>query len=355
MRRVSKLAVTVVASLAILAAMVWFVGFRRTGQALLDAGAVAFGALGALMLLVLVLQTAAWATLGRAAGHKPPFRTLLGGSVVGMAGNIMTPSTYLGGEPAKVVYLGRRAGLPYQEVAGVVLLGKYLEFLSFLLFIGGSTVAATVGFRGVLFRPPNLALGVTVLALAGLAVGACLLLWLSLSRRWKPLTRIVGWLTHLPVKREWFGRLHGKTRNVEELCSRVFHGQGWAVVPALAFYALTHAAVFLKPLTFFALGWGLELGGADLALLFLATQVLLSVQLTPSGVGTLDGGLFALVAFTSIPVAPHQLAAYLLCLRFWDVPVVAVGAALAGRVGVGLLSRRHAANPAKPPPPRRVE
>jgi hypothetical protein len=75
---------------------------------------------------------------------------------------------------------------------------------------------------------------------------------------------------------------------------------------------------------------------AELGLIFLATQLLLAVQLMPSGIGTLDGGLMAVVAVAGMAITVPQCAAFLLCIRFWDAAVVTTGAVLAGHAGVGL-------------------
>jgi hypothetical protein len=91
-------------------------------------------------------------------------------------------------------------------------------------------------------------------------------------------------------------------------------------------------------------------GPAELGLIFWASQVLLAVQLVPSGIGTLDGGLLAVVHMAGIGITIPQCAAFLLCLRFWDAAVVATGAVLAAHAGVGLCrgSRPGAATPDGP-------
>jgi len=92
--------------------------------------------------------------------------------------------------------------------------------------------------------------------------------------------------------------------------------------------------MYLKPLVFFWLSWGTVLGPAELGLIFLTSQVLLAFQFMPSGVGTLDGGMFGMLAVSGIAITQPQCAAFLLCLRFWDGVVIAAGAVLAARVGV---------------------
>jgi len=336
MRRGTKLTISLVASLVLLAGIVYFVGFGETVAAARQVGLPAVLSLGGLLAALLVLQAAAWTALNRAIGHRVPFPTLLGATTVGLAGNILTPSTYLGGEPGKVLYVGRRTHLSYEQLAGTVLLLKYVEALSFVLFVAAGTVVAVLGLPSVLFRGAGLALGVAVLVVAAAAVATAGVLWVSLARRWRPLTVLAGLLVRARVFPRFFSRLRVRARRVEDQASRVFAEERSMVAPAFCLFVLTHATMYLKPLLFFGLGWGTVLGPGELGLIFLTSQVLLAFQLTPSGVGTLDGGLFGMLAVSGIAITQPQCAAYLLVIRFWDGVVVAAGAVLAARVGVGL-------------------
>jgi len=335
-----KVALSVVVSAVLMALIVHLVGARETLQAAGQVGWGAFGALGGLLAAMLALQAGAWAMLNRTIDHHVPYRTLLAATTVGLAGNILTPSTYLGGEPAKVLYVGHRRGLSYQQLAGTVLLAKYLEALSFLLFLAGGTAVAVVAMREVLFGGPTAVLGVTAVVVVAAALGAFGGLWVSLARRWTPLTHLVAGIARLGIFRRFFRGLRGKTMRMERQASRVFREEGRMVLPAFGLFVLTHVAIYVKPLLFFWLGWRVRLGPGELGLIFLTCQVLLAFQLTPSGVGTLDGGLFGMLAVTGIPIAAPQCAAFLLCLRFWDAAVVAAGAVLAARAGADLLTGR---------------
>ncbi|MFH1732963.1 MAG: flippase-like domain-containing protein, partial [Planctomycetota bacterium] len=147
------ISILLVLSVAVLAVPVFAIGFAQTVRAVMEAGVAAFAAVGALTLAFLLIQSVAWTILNRPVRHRVPFRTLFEASVVGLAGNLLTPSTFLGGEPLKIIYVGRNAHLPYHEVAGTVLMSKYLEGISFILFFSFSAVVAAAGFRDLLFGP----------------------------------------------------------------------------------------------------------------------------------------------------------------------------------------------------------
>jgi len=334
MRHVTKLTISLIASAALLAVIVHLVGFGETLTAARQVGFPAVLGLGGLLAALLVLQAVAWMVLNRAVGHRVGFRTLLGATTVGLAGNILTPSTYLGGEPGKVLYVGRRTGLSYEQLAGTVLLLKYLEALSFLPFVAVGAVIAIASMPGALFHGTGLVLGVATLAAAAAALAALAVLWVSLTMRWLPLTALAGLLARARIFPKFFGRVQVRARRVEDQASRVFAEERRMVVPALGLFALTQMTMYLKPLVFFWLSWGTVLGPAELGLIFLTSQVLLAFQFMPSGVGTLDGGMFGMLAVSGIAITQPQCAAFLLCLRFWDGVVIAAGAVLAARVGV---------------------
>jgi len=68
---------------------------------------------------------------------------------------------------------------------------------------------------------------------------------------------------------------------------------------------LSHLAVLCRPAIFFALGSGLGLGLGGLCLLFIAGQVLLLLQIIPSGLGTMDGGIIGIFTLLGLP-APSR-------------------------------------------------
>jgi len=332
---VFRLTLLLPVTVLLLVVIVWAVGFEETARQVRAAGPLAFGSVGALTLFFIVVQTLAWMLLNRPVGHRVRFRTLLEATMVGQAGNIITPSTYLGGEPLRVAYVGKVAQLPYQQVAGTVLLCKYLELLSFMLFFGFSAAVAAVEYKDVLFQPPNVVGGIGILVVAGALLGSCGLLWVSLWRRWRPLTQMVSAFARLRPLRRKVARLRHRVAEMEDQTSRVFCEEGRTSLLGFGAMLVSHVIVFVKPLAFFLLGCRLRLGMAELSLIFVTGQLLLLVQLTPSGVGMLDGGLIAVFALFGYDTADHaaMVMAYLLCLRVWDVVVISVGAVFASHVG----------------------
>lgn len=352
MRQAIRLGVTILLSAGILCAIVFAVGFDRTVEAVAEAGVAAFVAVGCLMALTLFVQTITWDTLNRPIGHDIPFFKLFRGSVVGQAGNIITPSTYLGGEALRVLYVGGSEELPYHEVAGSVLLSKYLEAISFILLVGVTATAALVRYRAMLFGP-DLVGGVLILLFTGGLVILGVVLWISLWQRWRPLTWLASGLTRLPVFPNRMSRFRVRVRSMEDQVSRVFREESQVVWKVFGAHAVGHVGVFLRPAIFFYLGADWVLDAGQLGLLFVVGQVLLMVQLTPSGAGILDGGYIGAFALMGFDEADYlaKCMAYLLCLRFWDILIVCAGSVLASRAGVRLFFSQGK-KPGRPDSPR---
>ena len=337
-RRLIRVGVIVVC-VAIVAAIVLALGVGRTLDAVSEAGAAAFVSVGVLTFAFLTAQALAWAALNAAIGHRVPLRTLIAASLVGMAGNIVTPSAYLGGEPLKVIYVGHAARLPYHEVAGTVLLSKYMEATSFILFFSVSAVVTAVGYRDQLFGP-YLALGVAVLAISAALLALGVAMWVSLARRWRPLTRLVRWLCRIPFLSRRLRQRRERVRKMETQVGHVFWEEAPAARKAFAALMASHVMMFLKPPAFFYLGTGMALDFKELCLLFVIGQMILALQVTPSGVGTLDGGLLGAFVLMGLDTSEDlaKCMAFLLCLRLWDLAAVGIGGILGARRGARILS-----------------
>lgn len=323
-------------SFAILIGVVAWVGFDETYEGLRRAGLPAFLALGAIQIVVIALQTLAWAVLNRPVNHRVGGRILFEASIVGYAVNIITPSAYLGGEPAKVLYVGRRTHLPYPALAGTVVLAKYLEAMSFFLFFTTATVIAIVTFRGVLFTGNMLPVGIVLVILGIVLLSVCVLLWLSLTRRKHPLTRAVSWCAMVRPRSRFWARLRNTTRKMEEQVNQVFCEEGREAIKAFSIFLTLHVIIFLRPALFLVLAGERMVNLGETGLLFVASQGLLAFQITPGSVGTLDGGMFGV--FSLLDLAAPTCMAFLLFTRFWDGVLVGFGALFGAKVGASMLA-----------------
>jgi len=332
LRRHVKTIGSIILALVLLVVVVHVIGREETFDALARAGFAPFLAVGALQVGIVLLHSLAWSRTCRSIGLPIRFRSLGVATLIGQAVNILTPSAYLGGEPAKVIYVGRTTGQPYERLTSTVVLLKVWELLSFVLLFGLATLTAGLGYRETLFRSPYTATGVllVVLAVGLLALG--IVVWTALRRGAHPLTALVSGIARILPKLRFMERLRERCRSMEDDVVRVVNSEGLSSWSVFGMLFVTHVMIFYRPGLFFALGGADTLTFGELCLVFVVGQALLSLQLTPSSVGVLDAGLLGAFALVGLSVPDGMV--FLLSVRLWDAVTVAVAAWICGRAGI---------------------
>lgn len=326
----------ILVSIGILAGVVAWVGFDETVKEIKQAGWTPFLALGAMQLAVVVLQTLGWGMLNRPANLKVSAKVLFEANLVGYAVNVITPSAYLGGEPAKVLYAGRKTGLSYTKLAGTVVLAKYMEAISFFLFFTTATIIALVTFRDDIFSPEYIAVGMVLMILGTVLLAVSIALWLTLMNRGRPLSWFVGVVSLMRRRSRFFAKLRNRTRKMEDQVNEVFNEHPKAALKVFGVFLLAHIVVFVRPAVFVILTTGGWLTIGQVALLAVAAQGLLAFQVTPGSAGTLDAGMLGV--FSLIGLTEPTCAVFLLFTRFFDTLIVGFGMYLGGRVGAHMLA-----------------
>ncbi len=338
MSRAVRTVLMILVSIGILIGVVAWVGFEDTIDKIGQAGFTPFLALAVIQLAIVLLQTLGWGILNRQVKLEVSPKVLFEANLVGYAVNVITPSAYLGGEPAKVLYAGRKTGLSYTKLAGTVVLAKYMEAISFFLFFTTSTIIALITYRDEIFSPDYIAVGLVLMILGTVLLVVCIALWLSLIHRGRPLTYLVGLISLVRRRARFFARLRNRTRKMEDQVNEVFNEHGRAAFRVFGVFLFAHIIVFLRPAIFVILADGNWLNLGEIVLLAVAAQGLLAFQLTPGSVGTLDGGMLGV--FSLLELEPTTCMALLLFTRFFDGVIVGFGLYLGGKVGAGMLAGR---------------
>ena len=319
-------------SLGVVVLILHLVGLRATIGVLLEVGWRAFVAMLLLSLLWLAFGAMAWDRLGRPVGHRVPLWTLFNGMLLGFVGNFVTPSMYVGGEPLRVGYVGQRRRLPYYQVAGTVLLSKYLEFIAFVLLICVGTTVALVFYWGDLSDPLRVVMGVG----AGALVGLLALLLVALWGRRRPISAVVEWLIRRGVFRRTLRLRRRRIRQMEDQISHTFTLEGRSAWPALALLAAGCGAIFVRPLVFFYfLKEPRTFSFPELCLIFVLMQFVLGLQITPGSLGTYEGGMIGI--FAILGIGEHLALAYVFCMRAVDAVLLLSGLLVATHQGIRVL------------------
>ncbi|MBI4612193.1 MAG: flippase-like domain-containing protein [Planctomycetes bacterium] len=304
-------------------------------EGIAEAGWRAAGAMAALVLAQLAIQAWSWRFLLARNGRSVPFRACLGGVTVGWAGNYLTPSMYLGGEAVRALYVARPAGLQRREVLATVLVHKVLEFTTFLLFLLASSVILVVRFHEDL---TGWILAMVVVANI-LLVSVLVVLYVSVIGRWSLFVRLCDGVAFLGIARRWLAENRRKVLELQGHIHRAFLLNRAATCRSLAAMLPFTLVLFVRPLAFFAFLPGrTPLGVADLALVFCLVQLLQAFQLTPGGLGILEGGIPAIFLLVGVPAV--TTLGFVALQRMSDFLFVGIGFGLFAHRG---LSRLQAA------------
>ena len=128
--------------------------FQTAWDALRQLRAWQLAILASANLLILLLSGWRWWVILRGLGQRPPFRAVFAYRLAGFGVSYFTPGPQFGGEPAQVLLLSRRHGIPTPIAVASVYIDKLLELLANFLFLAfglatallSGMVAAGVGF-----------------------------------------------------------------------------------------------------------------------------------------------------------------------------------------------------------------
>lgn len=244
------------------------------------------GWLAALNVAALLLLNGRWWALLRGLGHSVPFLTLAMHRLAAFGVSYFTPGPHFGGEPAQVLLVERRHGVPRATAVTAVTLDKSLELLINFAFL---TAGVLVVLENRLLRGLDgdgaVILAVTLLALP---VGLLGLIWRGKRPFSRPLGLLLRW-RRLAVRPEWrqqVVRLHRGAQQSERQAERLFRESPDALWLALLFSVLSWLAMLLEfgLLVFFL---GIALSPLQIVALLVAARVAILLPL-PAGVGTLE-------------------------------------------------------------------
>ncbi len=170
-RKTPRQLALLLAGAAILAALVWQAGPSHVAHELSKIGWAAFALLVGLSFLWNTIAALAWRLLFDRRHPTIGWKKLWHARICGESVNTLTPFLNLGGEPVKIVLLGRH--LSEDQGTTYVLLDKTIFFLASLLYMASGLVLGFFVFRGHLL----------VLAVSGALLGLWIAALLYVVRR----------------------------------------------------------------------------------------------------------------------------------------------------------------------------
>lgn len=337
-RRLAGFLILSLLSIGAVGVILHYVGFDKTVTALGEAGVRAILGIICVSLLWLMFQTLAWDRLSRPVGHRVPLRTLFGGIFVGFVGSYLTPSMYVGGEPLRVAYVGHKRHLPYYQVAGTVLLAKYLEFIAFVLLVCGGTVVALVYYWDALADPAFSWVRGAMGFGAAVLLSVLVLLIVALRGRHHPINAVVRWLIRRGLFARFLRRRRQRIRQMEDQIARTFNREGASAWAAFGLLCAGMGMIFLRPLVFFYFlkDESTIFTFPELCLIFTMTQFVVAIQVTPGSLGSYEAGTIGI--FAILERGDHLALAYVMGLRIAEGLLLLAGMVFAARQGIKIIS-----------------
>lgn len=271
--------------------------------------------------------TLSWFLLLRGAGIKLRWRQILYPMLAGSAVTYLTPSAYLGGEPVRVYWVAKEAGVSMAHVMAPTMVERLLGGLSLLFFaaIGGFfalfSPAASLAEKGAI------ALGLGIMA-AFLTLG---LISFSLNLQWlsrtiRALGRIIRW-------RGMLTRLAESASLMENQIHHVLSHRFWHVLGSFLLQLVTVFLTYIRPQVFFYFTKQVLFTFPQLSLFFTLNLFINALLwITPGGLGLTDGGRAGVFRLLGISIS--SAFAYNVLFRFVELIQVGVGIYVLLRRGI---------------------
>lgn len=279
------------------------------------------------VVLSFLVWTLSWFLLLRGAGIKLRWRQILSPMLAGSAVTYLTPSAYLGGEPVRVYWVAKEAGVSMAHVMAPTMVERLLSGLSLLFFavIGGFfalfSPAASLAEKGAI------ALGLGIMA-AFLTLGVITfslnLQWLS--RTIRALGRIIRW-------RGMLTRLAESASLMENQIHHVLSHRFWHVLGSFLLQLVTVFLTYIRPQVFFYFTKQVLFTFPQLSLFFTLNLFINALLwITPGGLGLTDGGRAGVFRLLGISIS--SAFAYNVLFRFVELIQVGVGIYVLLRRGI---------------------
>jgi len=335
-----KIILSIVIGVAILAAVLYFVGWRN-----ILAQMHALGVLGILsvlgnVLISMMFWVLCWWVILRSYGVRLPLRSIIGARLAGYAVSYLTPTLYFGGEPVRALLVVGKSDAPTTRIFATIVVERFLGGLSMIMFIlMGSfyalsssqipwserrLLASVIGF-------------VTFWILLGLVNFAGNFKWIS------RIIRVMGKLfSRWETKLE---RAANKVSETEDEIHNAFRKHWRGTLVAFLLQTVATFFVYMRPQFFFLFSTGLHFTFPQLSLIFTFTIVLsFFLWITPGGLGTAEAALVGVFALVIPSVTSAGVVAYSLIFKFTESIFVAIGVVYLAKRGVQYIRNRPAPN-----------
>lgn len=325
-----KIILSIAIGFAILAAVLYFVGWRKMFAEMHALGA--FGILSVLgnVLISMTFWILCWWVILRSYGIRLPLRVIIGARLAGYAVSYLTPTLYFGGEPVRALLVAGKSDAPTTRIFATIVVERFLGGLSMIVFIlmGSFYALSSSQIPSSERRLLASAIGfVTFWILIGLVNFAGNFKWIS------RVIRLLG--KPFPHWKTALEKAANKVSETEDEIHYAFTRHWKGTLAAFFLQTVATFFVYTRPQFFFLFSAGIHLTFPQLSLIFTFTIMLsFFLWITPGGLGTAEAALVGVFALVIPLVTSAGVVAYSLIFKFTESIFVAVGMAYLAKRGI---------------------
>jgi uncharacterized protein (TIRG00374 family) len=310
-----------------------FGGIQKTLALVGEVGWLGLAAYVANASFTLIVPAVGWTMLMRAEGMRVPLWTAVKANLMGFPLNFITPSMYLGGEPLKTFYVAQVHSEPKRRVLATIIVGKFQEIGGLLLVM---LVAAGISLWRLDFSRQQEVILIGSMAVLTALFGLTLYAFIG---NFKPTVKIINALAALGFARRRMARLRARAREMEHLIHQAFTKRWRTFLAAQAVTFLSAVSVLMRPWIYFYFTKDrVSLPVEQLCAIYVVTNVVNCLPLTPGGLGFFEGLMVAV--FSAVGIPRENAAAFSVLNRASDLILIAVGSWLIIHYGMQSVARR---------------
>lgn len=324
--RKATTALSVVLGVAILAAILWYIGPAKVWSQISSLGWDGFALMIGAVVLTFFFWTLAWVVVMKGYGVVAPFSLSFWARIGSFSVSFLTPSMHFGGEPVRALVIERETDSTYSR-AFATIVAERITMLAALV-----TIILVGAMMGVYTRLSTNTLPYLVL-ISLIFFGLVVTLILNFFRKLFLFTRFAAFLKrHLPWTR-LLQKAEDSIRHLEKEIGMAFgqHKKHTGVAFLLDLAATVF--MFIRPQIYFYYTQGRLFSIVELTMLFAMISVLSSLfWVTPGGIGVSEGGFIGIFAIFGI--SGSEAVAYSFSLKAIQLFFVGFGLVLLAHYGI---------------------
>ncbi|MBS3814175.1 flippase-like domain-containing protein, partial [Candidatus Bipolaricaulota bacterium] len=292
--RKTTTALSVVIGVAILAAILWYIGPAKVWNHISSLGWDGFALMVGAIVLTFFFWTLAWIAVMKGYGVVAPFSLSFWARIGSFSVSFLTPSMHFGGEPVRALVIERETDSTYSR-AFATIVAERITMMSALV-----TVILIGAMMGVYTRLSTNTLPYLVL-ISVIFFGLVATLVFNFFKKLFLFTRFTAFLKrHLPWT-SLLQKVEDVVRHLEKEIGMAFGQHKKHTGVAFLLDLVATVFMFIRPQIYFYYTQGRIFSIVELTMLFAMISVLSSLfWVTPGGIGVSEGGFIGIFAIFGI-------------------------------------------------------